>query len=333
MFEMEFNMQTSHTLSRRGFVASASLAWAAAYLAPGAALAADPDDGPVQLSRKAGLAANIEVRTVCGNVSVLEGSGGNIAVLHGPDGKLLVDSGLSKAKVLAALDGIGEGPVRYVVNSHWHFDHTDGNAWMSAAGATIVAHENTRRRMSTATRVEAWNFTFPPSPVGALPHVVFRGSTAVHFNNTTIALEPYAPCHTDTDVRVTFTDADVVHLGDTWWNGHYPFIDYSTGGSIDGMIRAAEENVDAVTDRTLIIPGHGPVGGRKQLTEFHDLLRSVRDAVDPEDAGKVRRRGRRREADREVRREVGNRFHRPGRFYASRLRGGVKRRCPARPCP
>jgi glyoxylase-like metal-dependent hydrolase (beta-lactamase superfamily II) len=272
-------MQTSHTLSRRGFIASASLAGAAACLTPGAALAADADGGPVQLTRKASQAAEILLRPIRGNISVLEGSGGNIAILHGPDGKLLVDSGLSSAKVSAALDRVGRGPVRYVVNSHWHFDHTDGNAWMHDAGATIVAHENTRRRMSTATRVEAWDFTFPPSPKGALPQVVFRGGTTLHFNDTTVALEPYTPGHTDTDVRVTFREADVVHLGDTWWNGHYPFIDYSTGGSIDGMIRAAEENVGAVTDRTTVIPGHGPVGGRRRLTEFRDMLRSVRDAV------------------------------------------------------
>ena len=150
---------------------------------------------------------------------------------------------------------------------------------MHEAGAAIVAHENTRRRLSAATRVEGWDFTFPPSPPGALPEVVFRGPTALHFNGMAVALEPYAPAHTDTDVRVTFTDLNIVHLGDTWWNGHYPFIDYSTGGSINGMIRAAEENVDYVTDKTIVIPGHGPTGGRKELTEFRDLLRSVRDAV------------------------------------------------------
>ncbi len=275
-------MQTFHTLSRRGFVASTGFAWAAAYLAPAATFAADPADpagGPVQMIRKAGPAAKIAVHALRGNVSVLEGSGGNIAVLHGADGKLMVDSGVSEANVRAALDGIGRAPVRYVVNSHWHFDHTDGNAWLHAAGATIVGHENARRRMSTATRVEAWDFTFPPSPAGALPTVTFRGGTALHFADTAVGLEPYAPGHTDTDVRVTFAEADVVHVGDTWWNGHYPFIDYSTGGSIGGTIRAAEANVDAVGANTMVIPGHGPVGGRKQLTEFRDMLRSVRDAV------------------------------------------------------
>ena len=255
------------------------MAWAAAYLAPGAAIAADAEDGLVQGSRKAAAAAKIGVRTIRENLSVLEGSGGNIAVLYGPGGKLLVDAGMSKGNVMAALEGVGQGRIRYVVNTHWHYDHTDGNAWMHEAGATIVAHENTRKRMSTATRVEAWNFTFPPSPAGALPEIVFRGATALHFADTAIALEPYAPAHTDSDVRVTFGGLDVVHLGDTWWNGHYPFIDYSTGGSINGMIRAAEQNVEAVSDKTIVIPGHGPVAGKKELTEFRDLLRFARDAV------------------------------------------------------
>ena len=272
-------MQSSHTSSRRGFVASAGLAWAMAHLPAGAVLAGDTEDGPVQTIRKAGPAAKITVQAVRGNVSVLEGSGGNIAVLHGPEGKLLVDAGVSEANVRAAVDGVGKGPIRYVVNTHWHFDHTDGNAWLHAAGATIVAHENTRRRMSTATRVEGWNFTFPPAPQGALPAIALRSGAALHVNGATVDIEPYGPAHTDSDVRVTFREADVVHAGDTWWNGHYPFIDYSTGGSIDGTIRAAEANVEAVTDKTIIIPGHGPAGDRRQLTEYRDLLRSIRDAV------------------------------------------------------
>ncbi|HEX8910978.1 MAG TPA: MBL fold metallo-hydrolase [Humisphaera sp.] len=272
-------MRPSHTISRRDFVASAGLALAAVYLGPGQASAAEPADGPVQVIRRAGAAAKVTVRELRGNVSVVEGSGGNIAVLNGPDGKLLVDAGVSRANVQAAVDGIGRGPIRYVVNSHWHFDHTDGNPWLHEAGATVVAHENTRKRMSAETRVDGWNFTFPPAPTAALPEVVFRGPTALHLNGTTVALDPYPPAHTDSDVRVAFVEADVVHVADTWWNGHYPFIDYSTGGSIDGSIRAAEANVDAVTDRTVVIPGHGPVGDKRQLTEFRDMLRAVRDAV------------------------------------------------------
>ena len=271
-------MEFTHTLSRRGFVASAGLAWSAAYLAPVVARAAAAD-GPVQSIRKAGAGAKITVHRLRDNVSVLEGSGGNITVLHGVDGKLVVDSGVSRGNVLAALESVGRGPVRYVVNTHWHFDHTDGNAWMREGGATIVAHENTRRRMSATTRVEAWDFTFPPSPPAALPEVGTRGGTTLHFGGAAVAVDCFPPAHTDTDVRVTLAGADVVAMGDTWWNGHYPFIDYSTGGSIDGTIRAADANVGAVSDKTLAVPGHGPLGGRRELAEFRDMLRSVRDAV------------------------------------------------------
>jgi glyoxylase-like metal-dependent hydrolase (beta-lactamase superfamily II) len=274
-------MGESYTLSRRGFVASTGLAVAAAWLMPGHTRAQDDsNDGPVQTIRKGGGSATIAVEALRGNVSVLSGSGGNIAVLQGAGGKVMVDSGVSKANVLAALDGIGSGPVRYLINTHWHFDHTDGNAWLNAAGATILAHENTRRRMAASTRVEGWNFTFPPAPRGALPTVgLDAGGTTLHLDDVPISIASYGPCHTDTDVRVTFPDADVVHVGDTWWNGHYPFIDYSTGGSIDGMIRATSLNVDIVGNDTIAIPGHGPVGDKRQLIEYRDMLRTIRDAV------------------------------------------------------
>ena len=272
-------MTPTYTHSRRAFIASAGLAYGAACASPGRVLGAILQAGPVQTIRTQGAAASVSVEPLRGNISVLSGSGGNIAVLNGPEGKLLVDAGVSKANVVAALSGISKEPVRYVVNSHWHFDHTDGNAWHQAAGATIVGHERARERMSVETRVDGWDFTFPPSPRRALPTVVLREDVTLHINNVAVALRAYAPAHTDTDVRTTFTDADVTHVGDTWWNGHYPFIDYSTGGGITGTIRAAEENVDAVTDDTVVIPGHGPVGGKRELIEFRDMLRSIRDAV------------------------------------------------------
>ena len=163
--------------------------------------------------------------------------------------------------------------------SHSHFDHTDGNEWMHNAGATITAHENTRKHLSATTRVDDWEFTFPPSPAGAIPTDVFNGEKMFRLNGKTIALKYYGPSHTDGDISVYFTEADVLHTGDTWWNGHFPFIDYSTGGSIDGMIRAAEANVARVTDKTIVIPGHGPIGNKSQLIEFRDMLVSVREKV------------------------------------------------------
>jgi len=150
---------------------------------------------------------------------------------------------------------------------------------MHSAGATIMAHENTKKHLSTTTRVEDWNFTFPASPAGAIPTDVFNADKTLHRNGATIALKCYDPAHTDSDISVYFAEADVLHTGDTWWNGYFPFIDYSTGGSFDGMVRAAEANVARVTDKTIVIPGHGPVGGKAEMIEYRDTLATIHDRV------------------------------------------------------
>jgi glyoxylase-like metal-dependent hydrolase (beta-lactamase superfamily II) len=166
-----------------------------------------------------------------------------------------------------------------LINTHWHFDHTDGNEWLHSIGAEITAHENTRKHLAETTRVEDWDFTFPPAPAGALPTKVFTKDETLHLNGATLALKCYKPAHTDSDISVDFTDADILHCADTFWNGYYPFIDYSTGGSINGMIRAAEANVARATEKTIVIPGHGPIGNKSQLIEFRDMLVAVRDKV------------------------------------------------------
>ena len=216
-----------------------------------------------------------------GNVSVLIGAGGNIAVLTGPDGKLLIDAGFAGArfKISSALASVSSDPIKHLVNTHWHFDHTDGNEWVHSGGAAIVAHTNTRKHLSTTTRVDGWNFTFSPAPRGAIPSEVFEDERTLNLNGTTIALKHFAPAHTDSDISVHFTDADIFHVADTFWNGYYPFIDYSTGGSIDGIIRATEENLAKVTDTMIVIPGHGAVADRSQLAFYCDLLVSTRDKV------------------------------------------------------
>ena len=124
------------------------------------------------------------------------------------------------------------------------------------------------------TRVD-WSYTFPPAPPEALPTTTFRDVYRFHHNDTTLALEYYGPAHTDSDISVVFEEADVIHVGDTWWNGFYPFIDYSTGGGIDGMIRATKRNLSAVTDKTIIIPGHGRVGNKAGLSEYCDMLVAI----------------------------------------------------------
>jgi glyoxylase-like metal-dependent hydrolase (beta-lactamase superfamily II) len=235
----------------------------------------------VVASRKSGKTANITVQALRRNVSALIGSGGNIAVLPGADGKLIIDSGFlgTRGKIVDALSGLSPDPIKHLVNTHWHFDHTDGNEWMHSAGATITAHENTRKHLSTTTRVEDWNFTFPALPAGAIPTDVFNADKTLHLNGDTIALKYYGSSHTDGDVSAYFIEADVFHTGDTWWNGYYPFIDYSTGGSLDGMIKTAETNLAMVTDKTVVIPGHGPVGGKAEMIEYCGTLATIRDRV------------------------------------------------------
>jgi glyoxylase-like metal-dependent hydrolase (beta-lactamase superfamily II) len=232
--------------------------------------------------RTQGATATITVQPLRRNISAVTGSGGNIVVLVGRDGKLLIDAGFatSRPKIADALTKIGSEPIKQLINTHWHFDHTDGNDWLHSVGAAILAHENTRKHLSNTTRVGGWDFTFPAAPAGAIPATVFADEKTVQLNKTTIALKYYGPAHTDSDISVHFVEADIIHVADTWWNGIYPFIDYSTGGSIDGTIRATEANLAKVTEKMIIIPGHGPaMGDKQQLTRYRDMLVDVRSKV------------------------------------------------------
>ena len=232
-------------------------------------------------ARETAAAAKISVTPLRGGVSALTGSGGNIAVLTGADGLLMVDAGFSTSQpqISQALAGLGGSGVRTLINTHWHFDHTDGNEWVHAAGATITAHANTLRRMSTNQEIAAYGMKFGPSPVGARPTITFDTEKTLRSNGTTVAMKHYAPAHTDTDVRVHFPEADVLHAGDTFWNGIYPFIDSSSGGNIDGMIAATEANLALAGEKTIVIPGHGPIGNKAKLTEFYTMLTGCRESV------------------------------------------------------
>ena len=274
-------------------------------------------ENPVIIIRDAASTAKIKVTKLRGNVSVLEGSGGNIVVLTGRDGKVLVDAGItgSRPRITEALASLSDDPIKHLINTHWHFDHTDGNEWLHSIGAEITAHENTRKHLATTTRVEDWNFTFPAAPAGALPTKLFNSEQTLHLNGATLALKYYPPAHTDSDISVHFTDADIIDVADTFWNGHYPFIDYSTGGSLDGMIRAAEANVARATDKTIVIPGHGPIGNKSQLIEFRDMLVSVREKVSAlKKEGKSRERSCCGQAHCRLRRKMG-RLRRRRRFF------------------
>jgi glyoxylase-like metal-dependent hydrolase (beta-lactamase superfamily II) len=264
-------------------IASAVAAGSAAWLAsPFQRFALAKEPSLVEVMRNGAAKSKISVEEVAKNLHVIIGSGGNIAVLSGGDGKLLVDAGLagSKPQIIEALGKIDDKPIKHLINTHWHFDHCDGNEWLHDAGATILAHENTKKHLSESTKVADWDFTFPPSPAGAVPTEIIKTDHSIKTNGTTVEVKYFGgPRHTDGDLSAHFPDVDVLHTGDTFWNGHYPFIDYGTGGSIGGMIKASEENLARVTDKTILIPGHGPVGKKSDLTEFRDMLVAIRDAV------------------------------------------------------
>jgi glyoxylase-like metal-dependent hydrolase (beta-lactamase superfamily II) len=236
----------------------------------------------VTMIKSAAAQSPIRIHKLRGSIAVLEGSGGNIAVLTGSDGMVMTDAGISDSRpqIETALGCLGPEPVTHLINTHWHFDHSDGNAWLHSIGAKILAHENTRKRLLQAQRVEDWGTDFPPPPAGAVPTEVFAKDRTINLNSSTIVMNYYGPAHTDSDISVYFADADILHTGDTYWNGIYPFIDYSTGGSIEGSIQAADADLAMVTDKTIIIPGHGqPVSNRQQLQAFRDMLVGVRDNV------------------------------------------------------
>ena len=264
---------------RREFLATGGMTFAAACLAPRGLFT--EEDHLVEDAFKEAARAKITVQTLRRNISVLLGPGGNIAVLVGPDGKLLIDAEIVTAgpKVSEALASINADPIKQLINTHWHFDHTGGNDWANKAGASILAQENTRKHLLKDTRVEGWHYTFPAAAAGAVPSTVFKEEHTLHANGSILDLKHYLPAHTDSDISVHFTEADIFHTGDTFWNRNYPFIDYSTGGSIDGQIRAAETNIDKVTDKMIVIPGHGAVGGKADLILFRDVLVEIRDKV------------------------------------------------------
>jgi glyoxylase-like metal-dependent hydrolase (beta-lactamase superfamily II) len=272
-----------HFMSRRGFclccISGAAIA-ANGWLTPREAFA--EARGIVSLIKDSAATSPIVTHKLRNNVSVLEGSGGNVAVLTGPDGQVLIDAGIgvSRPQMAKALADLSADPITHLINTHWHFDHTDGNTWLNSAGAKIIAQENTRKYLSEVQRVEEWDYNFLPLPSGGIPSEVFADERNLRLNGLSIGLKRYRPAHTDSDISVTFGEADILHVADTFWNGIYPFIDYSTGGSIDGMIAASDANLAAATDKTIIIPGHGkPVSNRAELREFRDMLVAIRENV------------------------------------------------------
>ncbi|MGW5059603.1 MBL fold metallo-hydrolase [Streptomyces sp. NPDC004096] len=229
----------------------------------------------------------ITVTPLRGGVYLLQGSGGNIGVLPSKDGAFMVDAGIAAAsgsraprqRLENALQKLGASRIRYLVNTHYHWDHTDGNIWVHEHGATIVATPNTLRNLSKSIRVVEWAHTFTPVPAAARPTVLVASEKTFTVHGEQVRLRNYSPAHTDGDLSAYFTRANVLFTGDTFWNDLYPFIDHEAGGGIDGMIRAANQNIAMVDDSTIVVPGHGPVGRRADLVEYRNILVAIRHRV------------------------------------------------------
>jgi len=226
-------------------------------------------------------AVNIEAVPVADGIFMLTGAGGNIGLSVGDDAAFVIDDQYAPLteKILAAIASKTEDPVRFVINTHWHGDHTGGNESMGQSGAIIVAHENVRKRLSTEQFIEAFDTRVPPSPEAALPVVTFADSITFHWNGDDIRVFHVGPAHTDGDSVIHFQKANVIHAGDILFNGLYPFIDASAGGGIDGMIAAAERVLAMADEKTKIIPGHGPLCEKAQLQASHDMLVVARDRI------------------------------------------------------
>jgi glyoxylase-like metal-dependent hydrolase (beta-lactamase superfamily II) len=298
---MNFNFLQKQTSRREMLRYSAALGGSVllAHLLPvrllRASAAADTQQAPSAADLLASMRAKfnavpMETQKLADNVTMFDGPGGAVTVLNGPDGKFMVDTFVLPAwpKLKEALDGLGNAPVKYVIDTHWHFDHTDNNAHLHAAGATVLAHENTKKRMSEPHDLPVLyrgpdgslhDLHFDPSPAEALPQQTFPDNYKLQANGETLVLQHFAPAHTDSDIYVHFQKANVISMADTFFNGMYPYIDPGTGGKITGMIAAADQILALADDDTKIVAGHGPLGNKADLTKSRDMLITSRDRV------------------------------------------------------
>ena len=221
--------------------------------------------------------ATIEAQALRGGLHVLKGAGANVIAWTGSDGLLVVDTGnvASAPQLFEALAKVSPGPVRLVVNTHWHPDHVGGNAALRRAGAEIIAHDDTRARMTSRQLMSPYEVEVPAAPRDALPIVTFDDTLSLHLNGTRVLLVHVPAAHTDGDLVVWWESANVVHLGDAYYAGEYPAIDVANGGSLAGTVAAIETTLSRTDARTVIVPGHGPVSNRGELMAYRDMLVAV----------------------------------------------------------
>jgi len=223
----------------------------------------------------------LETQKLTEDLYLITGPGGNIALRVGKTAAFLVDDQVAPMtpQLKKAIAAVTPKPVRFVFNTHWHGDHTGGNVVFGGEGAVIVAHDNVRKRLSTEQFMKMFNRKVPPSPEPALPVITFGDSLSFHLDGEDIDVWHVEPAHTDGDSLVYFHKDNVLHMGDTFTSGGYPFIDLSSGGTVEGFVRAADRALAVAQPTTRIIPGHGAVTDRAKLKQFRDMIVTIRDRV------------------------------------------------------
>lgn len=208
---------------------------------------------------------------------MLAGQGGNMGLSVGADGVFLIDDQFAPLtdEIVASIGKLSSEPVKFLINTHWHYDHTGGNENFGKRSAIIVAHNNVRTRLEAGGVIEAFKKSVPPASPEALPVITFEQAITFHFNGDTIDVTHPSAAHTDGDAIIYFKKANAVHMGDTYFNGFYPFIDASSGGKMLGVINAVADVLSKIDDQTRVIPGHGKLSNKKELAAYHAMLKTV----------------------------------------------------------